>query len=113
EGVEGIERSGVAAAVGDVAQRCEIAPFVALGTVGEADVVAMTRRRARRVLAGDDPRGDVALGQRGARGPVGVRANRRTEREVRRAVREVTAGEELLRRIERAGRQQVDLARER
>ena len=113
ERVEAVDRAGVAAAVGDVAQRREIAAVVALRAVRQADVVAMPRRRARRVLAGDDPRRDVALRQRAAHRPVGVLADRRAEREVRDAAREVVGREQLLRRVERAGRQQVDLAGER
>ena len=108
-----VDRAGVAAAVGHVAQRREVAAVVALRAVGQADVVAVPRRRARRVLAGDDPRRDVALRQR-ARAPSSRRARRPARRaRDRRVVREVVGGEQLLRRVERSGRQQVDLAGER
>src|SRR5207249_263255 len=91
----------------------EVAPLVALRAVGEADVVAVARGRARGVLTRDDPRREVPLRERGARRPVRVLADRRAEREIRGAVREIVAAEQLLRRIEGARRQQVHLTEER
>ena len=73
----------------------------------------MTRRRPRGVFAGDDPRCDVALRQRRPHGPVRVFPDRRAEREIRDAAREVVGREQLLRRVERAERQQIDLTGER
>ena len=73
----------------------------------------MPRRRARRVLAGDDPRRDVALRERRARRPVGVLADRRADGEIGGAAREVVRREQLLRRVERSGGQEIHLTRER
>ena len=104
----------VAAAVGDVAQGGEVAAVVPLRAVGQADVVAMTRLRARHVVAEHDPRRDVALRQRAANRPVGVVADRRAEQDVGDApADERLRREQIERRVERAGRQQVDLAEER
>jgi len=50
------------------------------------------------------------LRQRRTHGPVGVLADRGTQREVSNAAGEVVVRKQLLRRVERTGRQQVDLA---
>ena len=73
----------------------------------------MTGRHARRVRPCDEPGRDIALGQRAAHRPVRVVADRRRERDVRDAAREIVAAEQLLRAVERAGRQQIELTGER
>ena len=110
--VEPVDRAGVARAVGRVSKH-ERAGHVPLRRVRQPDVVPVFGRRPRRVVAGDDPRRRIALRQRGPRGPVGRIADRRAEREEGNAAREVVGREQLLRRVERSGRQQVDLTRER
>ena len=55
ERVKAVERAHVAAAVGDVLQRGEVAAVVALRAVREADVVAMPLGRVRDVIARQHP----------------------------------------------------------
>ena len=113
ERVEPVDRADVAAAVGHVAQRRGIAAVVSLRAVRQAEIVAVTRRHARRVGPGDEPGRDIALGQRAAHRPVRLIADRRRERDIGDAAREIVGAEQLLRAVERTGRQQIELTGER
>ena len=112
-GIEAVDGAGVPASVSDPTERGKISAVVSLRAVRESKVVAMLRRRTRRVFASDDPGRDITLRERRARGPVGMLADRRAHGEVSDAPRKITRREELLRRFEGAGREQVELARER
>ena len=114
EGIEAVHRAHVAAAVGDIAQGGEVAAVVPLRAVRDTDVVAMPRLRARHVVAEDDPRRDVTLRQRAANRPVRSIADRGSQQDVGDAAAgKRFGGEQIERRLERAGREQVDLAEER
>ena len=110
EGVEAIHRPGVPAAIGHVAQRGRITAVVPLRRVGETDVVTMACRAAGRVDTRNDPGGDVGLGQRPPNRPIGAAAGRRADRDIGHAAGKVVAAEQLLRVVEGAGRQEIELA---
>src|SRR5204863_4973729 len=59
---------------------------------------------------GNYPRRDVALSERRARAPVRVLAKGRPQRQKRHIAREVVGREQVKRRVERSGGQQIDLA---
>ncbi len=69
----------------------------------------MSRRRARPVRPGQQPGCEIGLRQRAAHRPVALSADRRADADVSRPARHIAAREELLRAVERARRQQIDL----
>src|SRR5438093_3780452 len=109
ERVVPIHLTGVAASIRHASERRGISSVVSLRRIRKTDVVAVLRRSSRGVLAGDHPRRDIGLGEGATYGPIRVAANRRTNRDVRHAPREVVTAEKLLRVVEGARREQIHL----
>ena len=106
--IVGVDGADVARGFGHGGERRGVAAFVAVQAVRHAELILMTGRAARDVIAGEDPRAQVALIERGLDGPVAMPADGRAEREEGHAARAFEL-QQLARRVEHAGRQQVDL----
>src|SRR4029453_4653088 len=103
-------RPGVPATIGHVAKRGRITAIVPLRRVRETDVVAMAGRAPGRVNTRNDPGRDVGLGHRPPNRPIDPAAGRGADRDIGHVAGKVVAAEQLLRVVEGARRQEIELA---